>query len=103
MDLQGIKTTPAGLRIGAATLLADVVESATVQERAPLLAMAGQLLVDEDASPVALALLLLVFFSEWIAGHIKISGGKITRPIVLAFSGLLVVALAVGVAQWTGV
>ena len=69
----------------------------------PLLAMAGQLLVDEDASPVALALLLLVFFSEWIAGHIKISGGKITRPIVLAFSGLLVVALAVGVAQWTGV
>jgi xanthine dehydrogenase YagS FAD-binding subunit len=41
VDLQGIKATPTGLRIGAATLLADVVESPMVQERTPLLAMAA--------------------------------------------------------------
>ena len=40
-DLQGITATSGGLRIGAAALLADVVEHATVQERAPLLAMAA--------------------------------------------------------------
>ena len=40
-DLQGITVTSGGLRIGAATLLADVVEHAMVQERAPLLAMAA--------------------------------------------------------------
>src|SRR6186997_854753 len=40
-ELQGVKTTSTGLRIGAATLLADVVENPMVQERAPLLAMAA--------------------------------------------------------------
>jgi xanthine dehydrogenase YagS FAD-binding subunit len=40
-ELQGIKATSSGLRIGAATLLADVVENPMVQERAPLLAMAA--------------------------------------------------------------
>ena len=40
-ELQGIKATAAGLRIGAATLLVDVVENPMVQERAPLLAMAA--------------------------------------------------------------
>jgi xanthine dehydrogenase YagS FAD-binding subunit len=40
-ELQGIKATSSGLRIGAATLLADVVENPMVQERAALLAMAA--------------------------------------------------------------
>ena len=40
-ELQGIKATSSGVRIGAATLLADVVENTMVQERAPLLAMAA--------------------------------------------------------------
>lgn len=39
-ELQGISATTTGLRIGAATLLADVVESPLVREQAPLLAMA---------------------------------------------------------------
>lgn len=40
-ELQGIRTGPAGLRIGAATPLVDIVESAAVQQQAPLLAMAA--------------------------------------------------------------
>jgi xanthine dehydrogenase YagS FAD-binding subunit len=40
-ELQGIRPVAAGLRIGAATLLADIAESAVVQEKAPLLAMAA--------------------------------------------------------------
>ena len=40
-ELQGIRPGRGGLRIGAATLLADIVESATVQQQAPLLAMAA--------------------------------------------------------------
>jgi xanthine dehydrogenase YagS FAD-binding subunit len=40
-ELQGVKASGSGLRIGAATLLADIVEHPMVQERAPLLAMAA--------------------------------------------------------------
>ena len=40
-DLQGIRAARGGLSIGAATLLADVVESPAVQQQAPLLAMAA--------------------------------------------------------------
>ena len=40
-ELQGIRASAGGLRIGAATLLVDIVEHAMVQERAPLLAMAA--------------------------------------------------------------
>jgi xanthine dehydrogenase YagS FAD-binding subunit len=40
-ELQGIRPTPGGLRIGAATPLVDIVESAVVQQQAPLLAMAA--------------------------------------------------------------
>ena len=40
-ELQGIRYSGGGLRIGAATLLVDVVENPMVQERAPLLAMAA--------------------------------------------------------------
>jgi len=40
-DLQGVRASAGGLRIGAATLLADVVENPMVQERTPLLAMAA--------------------------------------------------------------
>ena len=40
-ELQGIRPVAAGLRIGAATLLADIAESEVVQEKAPLLAMAA--------------------------------------------------------------
>jgi xanthine dehydrogenase YagS FAD-binding subunit len=40
-ELQGIRSTKAGLRIGAATLLVDIADSAAVQEQAPLLAMAA--------------------------------------------------------------
>ena len=39
-ELQGIRSGPTGIRIGAATLLVDIVESAAVQQQAPLLAMA---------------------------------------------------------------
>lgn len=41
-ELQGIRRTAAGLRIGAATLLADIVDSPLVREHAPLLAMAAE-------------------------------------------------------------
>jgi len=40
-ELQGIRPTNAGLRIGAATLLSDIVESSVVQAQAPLLSMAA--------------------------------------------------------------
>jgi xanthine dehydrogenase YagS FAD-binding subunit len=40
-EMQGIRTVGAGLRIGAATLLVDVVEHTAVQQQAPLLAMAA--------------------------------------------------------------
>ena len=41
-ELQGIRPGSAGLRIGAATLLVDIVESAAVRAQAPLLAMAAE-------------------------------------------------------------
>ncbi|MBI3075719.1 MAG: xanthine dehydrogenase family protein subunit M [Deltaproteobacteria bacterium] len=40
-ELRGIRPTTAGLRIGAATRSADLIESPVVQPRAPLLAMAA--------------------------------------------------------------
>ena len=40
-ELQGIRSASTGLRIGAATLLADIAESAMVQQQTPLLAMAA--------------------------------------------------------------
>jgi xanthine dehydrogenase YagS FAD-binding subunit len=40
-ELQGIRSVAGGLRIGAATSLVDIVESAVVRERTPLLAMAA--------------------------------------------------------------
>jgi len=40
-ELQGVKASGNGLRIGAATLLVDIIEHPMVQERAPLLAMAA--------------------------------------------------------------
>lgn len=41
-ELQGIRPTRAGLRIGASTRIAEIVESNAVQEQAPLLAMAAE-------------------------------------------------------------
>lgn len=41
-ELQGIRPGRTGLRIGAATLLADIADSAAVREQAPLLAMAAE-------------------------------------------------------------
>src|SRR5437762_1485499 len=38
-ELQGVRASGTGLRIGAATLLADIIENPMVQERTPLLAM----------------------------------------------------------------
>jgi len=40
-ELQGIRSVAPGLRVGAATLLVDIAESAAVQQQAPLLAMAA--------------------------------------------------------------
>lgn len=40
-ELQGIRSGRAGVTIGAATLLADIVESPIVQQQTPLLAMAA--------------------------------------------------------------
>ena len=40
-ELQGIRSDRAGLIIGAATLLADIVDSSMVQQQTPLLAMAA--------------------------------------------------------------
>src|SRR5436190_19621388 len=40
-ELQGVRASGTGLRIGAATLLADIIENPMVQERTPLLAMAA--------------------------------------------------------------
>jgi xanthine dehydrogenase YagS FAD-binding subunit len=40
-ELQGIRTTANGLRIGASTLIADIAENAMVQQQTPLLAMAA--------------------------------------------------------------
>ena len=41
-ELQGIQPLNTGLRIGAGTLLVDIVESPTVQQQVPLLAMAAE-------------------------------------------------------------
>lgn len=41
-ELQGIRPGKAGLRIGAATLLAEIVDSSMVQAQTPLLAMAAE-------------------------------------------------------------
>jgi xanthine dehydrogenase YagS FAD-binding subunit len=41
-ELQGIRPGRAGLRIGAATLLVDIVENGAVREQAPLLALAAE-------------------------------------------------------------
>jgi xanthine dehydrogenase YagS FAD-binding subunit len=40
-ELQGIRQMNSGIRVGAATLLTDVVESSVVQQQTPLLAMAA--------------------------------------------------------------
>ena len=40
-ELQGIRAASGGLRIGAATLLADIADSSMVQQQIPLLAMAA--------------------------------------------------------------
>lgn len=40
-ELQGIRSSRTGVRIGAATLLADIAESEAVQQQVPLLAMAA--------------------------------------------------------------
>ena len=40
-ELQGIRSTGTGLRIGASTLLVDIAESPMVQQQTPLLAMAA--------------------------------------------------------------
>ncbi len=40
-ELQGIRRERSGLRIGAATLIVDIVESPLVQQQTPLLAMAA--------------------------------------------------------------
>jgi xanthine dehydrogenase YagS FAD-binding subunit len=41
-ELQGIRPGRTGLRIGAATLLADIADNAAVREQTPLLAMAAE-------------------------------------------------------------
>jgi xanthine dehydrogenase YagS FAD-binding subunit len=41
-ELQGIRPARAAVRIGAATLLVEVIESAAIREQAPLLAMAAE-------------------------------------------------------------
>jgi xanthine dehydrogenase YagS FAD-binding subunit len=40
-ELQGIRSIPSGIRIGASTLIADIAESQMVQQQTPLLAMAA--------------------------------------------------------------
>lgn len=40
-ELQGIRAVPGGIRIGAATLLAEIIENAQVQQQIPLLGMAA--------------------------------------------------------------
>ena len=40
-ELQGIRSTSSGIRIGASTLIADIAESQMVQQQTPLLAMAA--------------------------------------------------------------
>jgi hypothetical protein len=64
----------------------------------PLLGLAGALLLEEDGSIAGLGVLLLVFFTEWIAAQLRTSGGR--RPLALTLAGLLVVAVAVLVARW---
>ena len=61
----------------------------------PALALAAQLLLYDGAPWGALAVLLLVFFSDWIAGVIRLGGGRVARavrPLLTAVVGALVVA-----------
>ena len=61
----------------------------------PALALAAQLLLYDGAPWGALAVLLLVFFSDWIAGGIRLGGGRVAyavRPLLTAVVGALVVA-----------
>ncbi|MBM3506381.1 MAG: hypothetical protein FJX64_01390 [Alphaproteobacteria bacterium] len=63
----------------------------------PLLALAQPLLDEHGA---ALAVLLLVFFSGWIAAQMRVGSGKGLRPLALAVASGLVVVAAVRVARW---
>ncbi|MDA1132951.1 MAG: hypothetical protein O2905_06980, partial [Proteobacteria bacterium] len=63
----------------------------------PVAALAAQMALYGGASKPALALLVLVFFSDWIAGGIRLGGGPVAvalRPVLVLLAGLLVVGAA---------
>ena len=69
----------------------------TLASSAPLLAMAGGLTLIAGIDRLALAVLGLVFFSDWIAGLIPLGGGRIAhalRPLLVIAAGLLIAAAA---------
>ncbi len=67
----------------------------------PLAAVAGALTISGAVSGAALAILVLIFFSDWLAGAISLGGGRLalaTRPILVAAVGMLAVAGAAALA-----
>lgn len=67
----------------------------------PLLALGGELALNEGGNAWALGLLLLVFFSEWLTAQIGLGGkGKAWRPVAQAFTCLLVIGAATAIARW---
>ena len=67
---------------------------------APVVALAAQMAVWGTASLTALAILVLVFFSDWIAGGIRLGSGTVAtamRPVLV----LLVASMVVGAAALT--
>ena len=72
----------------------------------PLAALAAQMALYGSASKAALAVLVLVFFSDWIAGGIRLGGDRVSqiiRPLLVLVTGALVIgaaALASVVQSW---
>jgi Fuc2NAc and GlcNAc transferase len=63
----------------------------------PVAALSAQMAIYGNASKAALAVLVLVFFSDWIAGGIRLGGGRVAlamRPVLVLVAGALVVGAA---------
>ena len=67
----------------------------------PLAAIGGALTLSGTVGGGALAILVLIFFSDWLAGAISLGGSSLAqamRPILVAAAGMLVVAGAAALA-----
>ncbi|MBI3050015.1 MAG: FAD binding domain-containing protein, partial [Acidobacteria bacterium] len=85
-ELQGIRSMNGGVRIGASTLLADIVENPIVQQQTPLLAMA--------AGTMSRRVALILVIATIPAGLVGVLFGSVVEtslraPVVIAVSTAL--------------